>query len=217
MVLSCPTPYAAIAMLGEAASSASVAGGGAPERDAIGTGSVSGRREGTSERREGTSELAQLLAYSPSERSERARSRDGAMSGNTQLVATSADASSFLGHTSVFDEIAHTLAPGGELYLASNVEDVALTLLQNAQSHGLEPLTVPSAACTDAQLPPPTATEARAASPPRRQQLWRAAGGQQADGPCWRAASAMLWASETERTHRLEGRAVHRVVLAKRC
>jgi tRNA G46 methylase TrmB len=131
-----------------------------------------------------------------------------AASGNGQLPASPED-ECFLGHASVFDEIATSLAPGGTLHLASNVEDVALTMLHTAQSCGLEPVVEPADGAA------PESAAAAAAVVPRRQQRWREAGGERADGEYWRAGVAMPWASETERTHALEGRPVHRVVLRK--
>ena len=139
------------------------------------------------------------------------------VSGNPQLPE-SADDPRFLGHAEVFDEIAESLAPGGELFLASNVEDVALSLLSNAEHHGFEALTQPP---TGSSKQTRTSLVAGGATPTaprelRRQQRWRAVSGARADGACWKAAQEpMPWASETERTHQFEGREVHRVVCRK--
>lgn len=139
-------------------------------------------------------------------------------SGNGQLPST-ADDPGFLGHADVLGEIHSSLAPGGQLYLASNVEDVALTLLHTAERCGFEALLEPTAelpiALGGASLRRRAGTAASAEAP-RRQQRWRATGGERAEGACWQAAShPQPWASETERTHGLEGRLVHRVVLQK--
>ena len=101
------------------------------------------------------------------------------LSGNKQIRAVSAADPRFLGHSSIFDAIHESLAPGGELFLASNVEDVALTLLEGAQRRGFEPLTVPTTHGSDDR-------GAVASTVPRRQQRWRQLGGDRADGECWR-------------------------------
>ena len=140
-------------------------------------------------------------------------------SGNSQLPLSAADPS-FLGHAEVFADISATIAPGGLLYLASNVEDVAVTLKRTAERHGFEALTSPS---PEAAMAGGGEAQHRSATPgvdaadaPLRQQRWHTIGGERADGACWRAAQKpMPWASETERTHQLEGRAVHRVVCKK--
>lgn len=138
---------------------------------------------------------------------------DDTASGNRQLRAATAEDPCFLGHSSVFESIQQHLAPGGTLYLASNVEDVALTLLRTAQLHtDLTPLSTPQ---SQAAVSAATTAAMEQHTVPRRQQRWRAAGGERADAPCWRAGRPMPWASETERNHRLEGRPVHRVVLRK--
>ena len=150
-------------------------------------------------------------------------------SGNSQLPA-SPRAASFLGNEEVIEDMAACLAPGGALYLASNVEDVAVTMMSSAQSRGL----VAQRHATDAEarlhlawgakgveleIPPEqTAQTTGGASSllvPRRQSRWREAGGTPAIGAPWESARPMLWASETERTHILEERPVHRVVLRK--
>lgn len=139
-------------------------------------------------------------------------------SGNSQLPS-SADDPSFLGHSDVFAEIGDALAPGGLLCLASNVEDVAVTLLDTAERHGFEALTTPP---PELGLPLPTGDGkgavggAETTLAPRRQQRWHTAGGERAEGACWRLAPQPLpWASETERTYLIEGRPVHRVVCRK--
>ena len=138
---------------------------------------------------------------------------DDDLSGNAQFAASSSADSTFLGHASVFDEAVATLAPGGCLYLASNVEDVALTLLDRAVERGLEPMHEAPAADLTLQLPKGAAPDPVLV--PRRQARWREAGGGRAEGGAWAAARPMLWASETERSHIVERRPVHRVVLRK--
>ena len=150
-------------------------------------------------------------------------------SGNSQLPAT-ADDTSFLGHDEIIDEIAACLAPGGQLYLASNVEDCAVTMARKAQSKGLRPQEEPRAADRALELLPtrresnqqaaalaggsPSAAAAQLLVP-RRQARWRELGGERAEGAAWDAAGPMLWASETERMHLLEARPLHRIVLRK--
>ena len=138
-------------------------------------------------------------------------------SGNAQLPTTVADPS-FLGHADILTAITEILAPGGQLFLASNVEDVALTLFRNARANDLEPAANGAGGEGGAGGAGGAGGTALAASTtlPRRQQLWRAAGGEHADGAIWQASRSMPWASETERTHQLEGRPVHRAVLYKR-
>lgn len=139
-------------------------------------------------------------------------------SGNAQLPASVSDPC-FLGHVDVIEAIYDTLAPGGLLFLASNVEDVAVTLLGGAEQCGFHALTSPTNELACASWP----TDARVggandaeAPQPRRQQVWASAGGMRADGSAWRAAPGpMAWASETERTYYLERRQVHRVVCRK--
>lgn len=151
-------------------------------------------------------------------------------SGNSQLPASPHDAS-FLGNEEVIEDMVACLAPGGGLYLASNVEDVAVTMMSSAQAKGL----VAQMHATNAEallhlaldaegLGPNTAPERKVrttrsapvlAPVPRRQSRWRKAGGTPAIGAPWESARPMLWASETERTHILEERPVHRVVLRK--
>ena len=131
-------------------------------------------------------------------------------SGNSQLPS-SADDPSFLGHAQTFDAIVECLAPDGTVHVASNVEDVALTLLETSQRAGLAPVTKPLHASGDAEARKPAVATPTAA--PRRQQRWRESGGARADGACWQVARRGLWASETERTHGLEERPVHRCVL----
>ena len=132
-------------------------------------------------------------------------------SGNAQLPSSHVD-TSFLGHAEIFDEMARSMVPGeGQLYLSSNVEDVALTLKRNAEAAGFEAELIEeeegSHACD---------AKAKEIATPRRQQLWRAAGGERAEGPEWDAARPMPWASETERAHQCDGRPIHRVVMRLR-
>ena len=97
-------------------------------------------------------------------------------SGNAQLPTSHVD-TSFLGHAEIFDEMARSMVPGeGQLYLSSNVEDVALTLKRNAEAAGFEAEVMEeeegSHACD---------AKAKEVATPRRQQLWRAAGGERAE------------------------------------
>ena len=127
------------------------------------------------------------------------------------------------------------------MYLASNVEDVALTLCRHAIGSGMQ--VVPEGAEPASEIEwmhasrpsgwqytrVPERSHAHAAARrgsepcpdrlparlPRRQERWREAGGECADGGGWAAAVAMPWASETERAHMAGGRTVHRIVLRK--
>ena len=89
----------------------------------------------------------------------------------------------------VLEEIGACIAPGGLLLLSSNVEDVALTLLRHAEGAGFEALEV-----APPELPAVASDSlgARAGdaggSVPLRQQRWREARRERADGACWRAA-----------------------------
>ena len=180
VILSCPTPYATLAVRGESARA---------EQGAAASGDDGGTLE------------------------------SGNSSGNSQLPS-SADDPSFLGHAEIFGEIAASLAPEGVVYLASNVEDVALTLLRNAEAHGLQAITSPLPALARATDVGAGGRHGMARAPeatPRRQQRWRAGGGERAEGAAWEAARHLpLWASETERTHHIEGRPMWRVLLRKR-
>ena len=137
-----------------------------------------------------------------------------AQSGNSQLPSSAKDPT-FLGHAGIFDEIVDSLAPGGRLYLASNAEDVAVTLMRHGTDRGMEVLTETPAGDVSA-VDGSVDHRDDGLLVPRRQKLWRQAGGALAEGEAWRAARPMLWASETERTYSVESRPVHRVVLRKR-
>ena len=152
-----------------------------------------------------------------------------AVSGNTQLPATP-DCPTFLGSQQVLDEVARTVRVGGTVHLASNVEDVAVTLLDHARKAGLEPLRVdelldggePLRDEGGAVSAARSTGDASARELTRRQEQWRAGGGELAVGGGWetstgdeRARPTACWASETERTHELEGRPVHRIVLRR--
>ena len=130
-------------------------------------------------------------------------------SGNAQLPLDEHDPT-FLGNAAVFEEIHRTLAPGGLLYLASNVEDVAVTMLRTGEACGFEAHVEEQEAATPVAL-----HERGAQTAPRRQLRWRDAGGERAEGLEWRSARQMAWASETERTYEVEQRPVHRVILRK--
>lgn len=186
VILSCPTPYAQLQQQADADVDSDVDSASSRKNAAVGEPAAAP-----------TAPIPPTLA-----------------SGNAQLPTTVADPS-FLGHADIFAEIAEILAPGGQLFLASNVEDVALTLLRNARANDLEPA-ANGAGGTSGAGGTGGAALAASITLPRRQQLWRAAGGEHADGAIWQASRSMPWASETERTHQLEGRPVHRAVLYKR-
>ena len=196
VILSCPTPYAQLD-----------AGSGAAEGEEGGEGGAGGEGGDAADEDASGARLA---------------------SGNSQLPMSASDPC-FLGHDDVFSDVSDAIHPGGLLYLASNVEDVAVTLKHKAERHGFETLTTPPpeaamATCDDDEHSrAPLSSHAMsghgsgdALDAPLRQQRWHTLGGERAAGACWHAARRpMPWASETERTHQLEGRAVHRVVCRK--
>jgi len=141
--------------------------------------------------------------------------------GNSQLPP-SASSDAFLGNAAVLAEAARLLAPGGRLLLSSNAEDVAVTMATAARELGLEIVPEPSGMAQRG----PAAEPGGALS--RRSTRWREQGGSRAEGPGWRRGAG--WAlqggspaaalgrpawSETELAHRVDGAAVHRIVLQK--
>ncbi|CAK0833881.1 unnamed protein product, partial [Prorocentrum cordatum] len=104
----------------------------------------------------------------------------------------------------------------GTLLVQSNVEDVAVTLREAAESRGWE------AVEDDGSLGPSVddAVDPEGASTwlPRRQLRHVRLGGRRAAGPGWLAASPLApeAASETERYYLSEGLPIHRVALRPR-
>ena len=151
----------------------------------------------------------------------------------------SPSAANFLGTDGVFDEVHSTLSPGGLLHLSSNVEDVAVSMLERAITRGFSPLLDASQGRFE-QVPTPrhrtrvgafpTAPSGSSPANPlgtramsRRQELYRQMGGARAEGVEWDAGKRLLLdggvlggaTSETELTYALEGRQTFRVTLTR--
>ena len=126
----------------------------------------------------------------------------------------------FFAEPRLFDEIASTLCTGGHLHVASNVEDVAVRLFASALATGrFEAVTDTAAgagAAAFSAIPPTPPTALLSEAPiPRRQALWREAGGERAEGAAWEYGAATLLEarSETELAYALESRPTYRFVV----
>ena len=128
----------------------------------------------------------------------------------------------FFADSALFECCARALQAGGTLHLASNVEDVALTLYDNAMRTGaFDEIVVPLHA--DRVIPPRerlrrhAVSRPEARSMPQRQRLWRSATSRRAAGPAWESGRLLLdeACSETELAYRLEGRETFRVALVR--
>lgn len=156
----------------------------------------------------------------------------GAAGGNSQLPS-SAESDDFLGGRQVIEEAVNTLSVGGTLLLASNVEDVALSMRECAEATGMRVLSHASAEPTTSlagkspqagKSPHPEASGGAGSggarsdrTDSRRTHLWRQAGGARAEGAEWEyGAKQLLEArSETELAYALQGRQVYRLILEK--
>lgn len=139
-----------------------------------------------------------------------------AAAGNSQLPAK--NSAHFMGKAGFLARCAKALAPGGTLFIQSNVEDVAVAMKRSLDGGGAEAGLVPVLAEGEDAATEAAVGEDAAEAVPRRREEWVAQGGERAAGPQWLGRSILPRAgrTETEVMYDSKKTRVHRAAWTKR-